>query len=115
MAQLLRILNAFASALLLVMALVSVAFLAAGRDGFGGGPGGRWMAGAWAALFALLALLAFLNLRHRLLALNLAVAPALLAGAAAFEGTARMLCIAAALPFALTSLLLAAARRPDPD
>lgn len=112
MAQLLRILNAFASALLLVMAMVSLAFLAAARDGFGGGPGGRWIAAAWAAAFALLAMLAFLNLRRRLLAVNLAAMLALLIGAAAFEGAARLLCIAAALPFALTSLLLAATR-PD--
>jgi len=113
MAQLLRILNAFAAALLLVMAMVSLAFLAAGRDGFGGGAGGRWIAGGWAAAFALLALLAFLNLRRRLLALNLAAALALLAGAAALAGAPRLLCIAAALPFALTSLLLAATRRAD--
>ncbi|HEV2816328.1 MAG TPA: hypothetical protein VGW40_03780 [Allosphingosinicella sp.] len=113
MAPLLRILNAFAAALLLVMALVSLAFLAAGRDGFGGGPGGRWSAAAWAPLFALLAVAAFLNLRRRLPALNLVAALPLLAGAAALEGTARLLCIAAALPFALTLLLLAATRRSD--
>ena len=113
MAQLLRILNAFAAALLAVMALVSLAFLAAGRDGFGGGPGGRWIAAAWTGLFALLALLAFLNLRRRLPALNLAAALALPAGAIAVEGAARLLCIAAALPFAVTFLLLLAAKRAD--
>lgn len=106
MAQLLRILNAFATALFVVMALVSFAFLAAGRDGFSPAPGGAWAAAGWAALFVLLAILAFLNLRRRLLALNAAAAVPLLAGIALLDGAGRLLCGAAALPFALTALLL---------
>jgi len=116
MTQLLRILNAFCAALFLVMALVSLAFLSAGRDGFGGGPAGPWAAAGWTALFALLAILAFLNLRRataegeRLIALNLGAALLLIAGAVALGEAARLLCGAAALPFALTAL--ARARRP---
>jgi hypothetical protein len=112
MALLLRILNAFYAALFLVMALVSFAFLAAGRDGFAPAPGGGRAAAGWAALFMLLAILAFLNLRRRLLALNLAAALPLLAGVVLLGGAGRFLCAAAALPFALTALLLAA-KRPD--
>jgi hypothetical protein len=107
MAQLIRILNAFAAALFVVMALVSLAFLASGRGDVVALPGG------WAALFLLLAALAFLNLRRRLPALNLVAALPLVAGALALDGTARLLCAAASLPFALTLLLLLAARRAD--
>ena len=116
MTQLLRILNTFYAALFAVMALVSLAFLSAGRDGFGGGPGGRWVSAGWAALFALLALLAFLNLRRaaseggRFVALNLGTALLLIVGAALFDGAARLLCAGAALPFVLTAL--AHSRRP---
>lgn len=116
MTQLLRILNAFYAALFAVMALVSLAFLNAGRDGFGGGPRGPWASAGWAALFSLLACLAFLNLRRataereRLVALNLGAALLLVAGAVAFDGAARLLCGGAALPFALTALVRA--RRP---
>ena len=112
MALLLRILNTFAAALFVVMALVSLAFLAAGRDGFAPAPGGAWAAAGWAVLFVLLAFLAFLNLRRRLIALNLAAAAPLLAGILFLDGAGRLLCAAAALPFALTALLLAV-RRPD--
>jgi hypothetical protein len=113
MAQLIRILNAFAAALLMVMAMVSFAFLMAARDGFGGSPNAPWIAGGWAALFVLLSGLAFLNLRRRLPALNLAVALPLIAGVLALDGGARLLCAGAALPFALTFLLLLAANRAD--
>jgi len=112
MAQLIRILNAFAAALLVVMVLVSLAFLTAARDGFGGRPDAPWIAGGWAALFLLLAGLAFLNLRRRLPALNLAAALPLIAGALALDGAARLLCAAAAVPFALTFLLLLLAGKP---
>jgi hypothetical protein len=113
MARLLRIINAFYAALLLVMALVSLAFLSAGRDGFGQAPGRPWISAGWTALFVLLALLAFLNLRRaaaggeRLIALNLAAALPLIAGTLALGGAARLLCAAAALPFALTALIRA--------
>jgi hypothetical protein len=116
--MLLRILNAFSAALFLVMALVSFIFLAAGRDGFARGPGGLWVSTGWAAMFALLAVLAFVNLRraggdegHRRLAiLNLAAALPLLAGIVALDGAARILCGASALPFVLTAGLLAGRR-----
>jgi hypothetical protein len=113
MTQLLRILNAFCAALFLVMALVSLAFLSAGRDGFGGGPGGPWAWAGWAALFVLLAVLAFVNLRRatagreRLIALNFGAVLLLIAGTLALEGAARLICAAAALPFALTALVRA--------
>jgi hypothetical protein len=116
MTQLLRILNTFYAALFAVMALISLAFLSAGRDGFGGGPGGRWASAGWAALFALLACLAFLNLRpataerERFVALNLGAALLLVAGVVALDGTARLLCGGAALPFVLTALVRS--RRP---
>lgn len=113
MDRLLRILNLFAAALLIVMALISLGFVAAGRDGFGGGAGGGPIAAGWAFLFALLAGLAFLNLRRRLVALNLVAALPLVAGAVALEGAARLLCAAASLPFAVTFLLLLVAKRPD--
>ena len=108
MARLLRLLNLFAAALLTVMALVALGFLAAGREGLGGGADGGWIAAGWAALFASLAALAFLNLRRRLLALNVAAALPLLAGAALLDGTARLLCAGVAFPFVLTALWLAA-------
>jgi len=112
---LLRIVNAFAVALFLVMALVSVAFLSAVRDGLGRGPQSLWLSAGWAALFALLALLSFVNLRRAaagggrgLAVLNALVALPLLAGLLAPDPVARILCGASALPFALTALLLAA-------
>ena len=116
MTQLLRILNAFYAALFLVMALVSLAFLSAGRDGFGGGPGGRWVSAGWAALFALLAILAFLNLR-RAAAGRERLSPSTSARRCCWSpgpsrSTAPRGCsaAAAALPFALTALVRA--RRP---
>jgi len=112
MARTLRIVNAFFAALFVAMTIVSAAFVSAGRDGFTGAPDGRASL-AWAGLFALLALLAFVNLRRAgagggsgLLLLNLAAASPLVLGAAAAEGI-RFLCGAAALPFALTALLIA--------
>jgi peptidoglycan/LPS O-acetylase OafA/YrhL len=115
MARILRIANAFFCALFVAMTIVSAAFVSAGRDGFTGAPDGRASL-AWAALFALLALLAFVNLRRAsrepargLLLLNLAAAIPLACGAIAAEGI-RFLCGAAAFPFALTALLLALAR-----
>lgn len=117
MLLLVRIVNAFAAALFLVMALVSVAFLSAARDGLGRGTPGIATAAGWAALFALLAVLSFVNLRRApaagrgLAALNLLAALPLLAGLLAPDPVARILCGASALPFALTALLLFAARR----
>jgi hypothetical protein len=115
MARTLRIVNAFFAALFVAMAIVSAAFVSAGRDGFTGAPGGRASI-AWAGLFALLALLAFVNMRRAgagngngLLLLNLAALLPLAFGAAAAEGV-RFLCGAAALPFALTALLVASCR-----
>jgi peptidoglycan/LPS O-acetylase OafA/YrhL len=111
----LRIVNAFFCALFVAMALVSTAFVSAGRDGFTGAADGRASL-AWALLFALLAMLAFVNLRRAggepgrgLLVLNIAAALPLAFGAIAADGV-RFLCGAAALPFALTALLLALAR-----
>jgi len=116
MARTIRIVNAFFAALFVVMALVSGAFLAAGRDGFTGTHGGIATPLAWTLLFALLAVLAFVNLRRAdterlggLIALNLAAAVPLLAGAIAAEGI-RFLCGATAIPFALTALLLTLVR-----
>jgi len=116
MAWTLRIVNAFFAALFVVMAGVSAAFLSAGRDGFTGAPDGARASLAWAALFALLALLAFVNLRRAgaepargLILLNLAAVLPLALGLVAAEGI-RFLCGAAAVPFALTALMLAAAR-----
>jgi hypothetical protein len=117
--HLLRIVNAFAAALFLVMALVSVAFLSAARDGLGRGTPSLWISAGWAAMFALLAALSFVNLRRAgagagggrgLVALNLLAALPLLAGLLAADPVARILCGASALPFALTALLLAARR-----
>ena len=113
MLLLLRILNAFSAALFLVMALVSVAFLSAARDGLGHGLQSLWISAGWAALFALLAMLSFVNLRRAaaggrgLAALNLVAALPLLAGLLAPDPVALILCGASALPFALTALLLA--------
>jgi hypothetical protein len=106
----LRIVNAFAAAVFLVMALVSALFLDAGRDGFAGGPARTWAA-AWAALFALLALLAFVNLRRPRIPINAVAALPMLIGFAAAGPAARPLFGASALPFVLTALLLAAKRR----
>jgi hypothetical protein len=117
MARTLRIVNAFFAALFVAMAIVSLAFVSAGRDGFTGEPDGR-TALAWAALFVLLALLAFVNMRRAgseqgrgLILLNLAAAVPLALGLVAAEGI-RFLCGAAAFPFALTALLLILAGRP---
>jgi hypothetical protein len=115
MTRLLRIVNAFSAALFVVMAIVSAAFLSAGRDGFTGAPDARASLG-WAALFALLAMLAFVNLRRAgadstrgLILLNVAAAVPLAIGALAADGI-RFLSGAAALPFALTAVLLALTR-----
>lgn len=116
--MLLRLVNAFFAALFAVMVLVSLVFLIAARDGLGRGPGSVWIAGSWAALFALLAILAFVNLRRagtegpkgRLILLNFAAAMPLLGGLFALDPAWRALCGAAAFPFALTALLLAARR-----
>jgi hypothetical protein len=114
MARTLRIVNAFFAALFVAMALVSAAFVFAGRDGFTGAADARASI-AWTGLFALLAALAFANLRRAGAAgrgsilLNLAAALPLAFGAAAAEGI-RFLCAAAALPFALTALLPVASR-----
>ena len=118
MSLLIRIVNAFAAALFLVMALVSIAFLSAARDGIGRGPESVWTSAGWAGLFALFALLAFVNLRRsaserdrrRLILLNTAAALPMLAGLVALDSAGRLLCGASALPFALTALLLAAKR-----
>jgi hypothetical protein len=110
--MLIRIVNAFAGALFLVMALVSALFLSAGRDGFAGGPARTWAA-AWAALFALFALLAFVNLRRPGILINAAAALPMLIGLAVAGPADRPLFGASALPFALTALLLAANRRGE--
>lgn len=114
MAGVVRIVNAFFAALFVVMALVSAAFLSAGRDGFTGADDGAETSLSWTALFALLALLGFVNLRRAataeatgLIALNLAAALPLALGALAADGI-RFLCGAAAFPFALTAGLLIA-------
>lgn len=114
--MLLRVVNAFFAALFAVMVAVSLAFLIAARDGLGRGPDSPWIAASWAALFALLAILAFTNLRRgnaegpkaRLILLNAAAALPLLAGLALLDPVWRALCGASAFPFALTALLLAA-------
>ncbi|HYJ52017.1 MAG TPA: hypothetical protein VEW04_02505 [Allosphingosinicella sp.] len=117
MARTLRIVNVFFAALFVAMAVVSLAFVSAGRDGFTGAPGTD-AALRWILLFALLAVLAFVNLRRAgvepargLVILNFAAAAPLLLGAALADGI-RFLCGAAALPFALTALLLIVAGRP---
>jgi hypothetical protein len=118
MSLLIRVVNAFFAALFAVMALVSLAFLTAARDGLGRGPESVWTSAGWTALFALLALLAFVNLRRireeepgrRLILLNAAAALPMLAGLVLLDTSGRLLCGAAALPFALTALMLAARR-----
>jgi MoxR-like ATPase len=113
--QLIRIVNAFYAALFPVLAAISLAFLSAARDGFG--RGGAGSAAAWAALFLLLGLLAFLNLRRaaeasdRLLALNVTAALPMLVGLAGLDPAGRFLCGASALPFALTSAMILSVRR----
>lgn len=113
MERMIRIVNTFAAALFLVTMLISAIFLMAGRDGFGAGAPGRWVPAGWTGLFALLAALAFVNLRAAgrdgagPIALNAAAALPMIAGAALIDG-ARLLCAVCALPFALTALLLAA-------
>ena len=111
MARTIRIVNAFYAALFVAMAIVSMAFLSAGRDGFTGAPNGRTSI-VWATLFVLLALLAFVNMRRAddraggLMLLNLAAALPLSAGVAAADGV-RFLCGASAFPFALTAAVIA--------
>jgi hypothetical protein len=115
--SLLRIVNAFYAALFLVMALVSIAFLSAGLHERA--PANIWVSIGWAALFALYAVLAFLNMRKsgpdgpwdRLIALNAAAAVPMLAGMFAAEPAARFLCGVVALPFALTAAMLLVKRR----
>lgn len=104
--------NAFFAALFVAMMVVSAAFISSGRDGFTGAPGARASL-AWAGLFALLAALAFVNMRGTgdgagkgLLILNLAAVLPLSVGAVVADGI-RFLCLAAAFPFAATALLLA--------
>jgi hypothetical protein len=117
MARTLRIVNVFFAALFVTLAAVSLAFVSAGRDGFTGAPGADAPL-RWILLFALLAALAFVNLRRAgaepargIIILNLAAAAPLLLGAVAADGI-RFLCGAAAFPFALTALLLIVAGRP---
>jgi hypothetical protein len=110
--QLMRIVNAFAAALFFVLVALSLAFLGAARGSFAGG--GTAGAIGWAGLFALYALLAFLNMRgaseappsRRLLALNLAAVLPMLVGLVALGGADRFLCGASALPFALSAGLI---------
>lgn len=114
----LRIVNAFFAALFAVTALVSIAFLAAARDGLGRGPESVWTSAGWAIMFASFAILAFVNMRRAgnegpaggLIALNIAAALPMLAGLAILDSAARLLCGASALPFLATALLLG--RRP---
>jgi len=116
MARTLRIVNAFFAALFVAMAIVAGAFARAGRDGFTGTANGRTSL-AWAALFVLLALLAFINLRRAgaeaktgLIYLNLAATLPLVFGMIVVEGI-RFLCGACACPFALTAALLISSPR----
>jgi hypothetical protein len=117
--MLLRVVNGFFAALFAVMVGVSFVFLVAARDGLGRGPESVWIAASWAGLFALLAILAFANMRRagaegpqgRLILLNAAAAAPLLAGLVALDPVWKALCGGAALPFALTALLLAVRRR----
>jgi hypothetical protein len=116
--MLLRVINAFFAALFVVMVLVSFVFLIAARDGLGRAPESHWIAASWAVLFALLAILAFTNLRRasaegpkdRLALLNAAAALPLLVGLLALDPVWKTMCGAAAFPFALTAFLLAARR-----
>ena len=116
MARTLRIVNAFFAALFVVLAIVSAAFVSAGRDGFSGTADIRASL-AWAALFALLALLAFANMRRAgsepgrgLILLNLAAAIPLGVGMIAAEGI-RLLCGAGVCPFGLSAALMIVANR----
>ena len=118
MSLLIRIVNAFYAALFLVMALVSLAFLSAARDGFGREPQDIWMSAAWAALFALFSLLSFVNLRRApaggsriLVALNILATLTMLAGLMVPDPMVRILCGASAVPFAATTVLLALRKR----
>jgi hypothetical protein len=120
--SLLRVVNAFYAALFLVLALVSLAFLSASLHEHPPAPEEVWVAIGWVALFLLYAFLAFLNMRSagadgprtRLIALNVAAAVPMLAGAFAAEIAARFLCGVAALPFALTAAMLLTKRRGNP-
>lgn len=120
--NLVRIVNAFYAALFLVMALVSVAFLSASLNDRGRAPEGVWVSIGWTALFALYAVLVFLNMRKagadgasdRLTALNVAAAVPMIAGIFAGDPAARFLCGVAAIPFALTAAMLLVKRRGNP-
>jgi NADH:ubiquinone oxidoreductase subunit 6 (subunit J) len=120
--SLLRVVNAFYAALFLVLALVSLAFLSASLNDHVRDPENVWVSTGWVALFVLYAVLAFLNMRsggadgprNRLIALNVAAAVPMLAGAFAAEMAARFLCGVAALPFALTAAMLLMKRRGNP-
>jgi len=114
MGLLLRIVNAFFAALFAVMALISLAFLTAARDGLGRGPESVATSAGWAILFASFALLAFVNMRRAgeegpkrgLIALNVAAMLPMLGGLAALDSGGRLLCGICALPFLATALLL---------
>lgn len=120
--SLLRIVNAFYAALFLVMALVSLAFLTASMSDQVREPENIWISIGWAALFALYAVLVFVNMRKagtggagdRLIALNVAAAVPLLAGTFAADQAARFLCGVAVLPFALTTAMLLIKRGGNP-
>jgi len=120
--SLLRIVNAFYSALFLVMALVSLAFLTASFNDRVREPTNIWVSLGWVALFALYAVLVFVNMRRagadgakdRLIALNVAAAVPLLAGTFAADPAGRFLCGVALLPFALTTAMLLIRRRGNP-
>jgi hypothetical protein len=119
---LLRIVNAFYAALFLVMALVSLAFLAASVNDRVREPENVWIWIGWATLFVVYAVLAFFNMRSggadgprdRLIALNAAAAVPMLAGAFAADPAGRFLCGVAAIPFALTAAMLLMKRRGNP-
>ena len=117
---LLRIVNAFYAALFLVMAMVSVAFMGASiqdRD-----PLNLWVSIGWALLLLVYAVLAFFNMRaaaadlpgNRLIALNVAAAVPMLAGTLEAGPAGRFLCGVAAIPFALSALMLLLRRRGNP-
>lgn len=117
---LLRIVNAFYAALFFVMALVSIAFLTASlqeRE-----PLNIWVSIGWALLLLVYAALAFFNMRgaaadlpgNRLIALNVAAAVPMLAGTLEAGPAGRFLCGVAALPFALSAIMLVVKRRRNP-
>jgi choline-glycine betaine transporter len=120
--SLLRIVNAFYAALFLVMALVSLAFLTASMSDQVRQPENIWISIGWAALFALYAVLVFVNMRRagtegaggRLIALNVAAAVPLLAGTFAGDPAGRFLCGVAVLPFAFTTAMLLIKRSGNP-